>query len=57
LRLPLALTPPLNWQDIGTSRWQLGDEIYLGTLAWQNCNLHRAIYRCRHKIYAVGDLR
>jgi hypothetical protein len=26
-------TPPLISQDFGTSRWQLGDEIYVGTLA------------------------
>jgi hypothetical protein len=24
---------PLNSQDIGTSRWQFGDEIYVGNLA------------------------
>jgi hypothetical protein len=29
----VATTPPLNSQDTGTSRWQLGDEIYVGTLA------------------------
>jgi hypothetical protein len=28
-------TLPLNPQDIGTSRRQLGDEIYVGTLVWQ----------------------
>jgi hypothetical protein len=30
---PQALTLLLNSQDIGTSRWQLGDEIYVGTIA------------------------
>jgi hypothetical protein len=31
--LPWALTPPLISQDFGTSRWQLGDEIYVGAFA------------------------
>jgi hypothetical protein len=39
--------PPLPFyisQDVGTSRRQLEDEIYVGTLARQlKCNLHRAI--------------
>jgi hypothetical protein len=32
-RPPQPLTLPLNPQDLGTSRWQLGREIYVGTIA------------------------